>query len=316
MYTTRLDPAYKDYIWGGNLLEERYGKKSGLERTAESWELSLHPDGECRVRDGVYAGMTLKEALGKDYDTAVGSACRDFPFFPVLIKLIDAKNDLSVQVHPSDEYALANEGQFGKTEMWYIIEAAPDAKLVYGFRKEISPEEMILSAKNGSITELLNYVPVQKGDVFFIPSGTVHAIGKGLLICEIQQNSNLTYRLFDYNRPGADGKPRPLHLDKAAKVANRTLSSQNGISQKTKLKKGILTQQLADCRYFTTEKLTAEGSGDVAESDSFVALTVLEGTGTVSGLCVCPGDTVFIPASEASAPVTGLFTALKTYISH
>lgn len=315
MEITRLTPAYKDYIWGGDRLRELYGKESGLERTAESWELSFHPDGESVVRDGKYAGLKLSQVAEKEDRAALlGKKCDRFEFFPVLIKFIDAKNDLSVQVHPSDEYALKNEGQYGKTEMWYVIDADEGARLVYGLNKDLSPEELAQSAVSGEIMEHLNFVPVKKGDVFLITSGTIHAIGKGLLIAEIQQNSNLTYRLYDYGRLGADGKPRQLHIDKAAAVSELKKAASYGKKAEAFMKNGIQTRTLCSCSYFTVEELYLDGEGDVKEADTFVSVTVIEGAGKIGDLDLKAGDTAFIPANAEKAMISGKMTLLKTYI--
>jgi mannose-6-phosphate isomerase len=315
MEITRLTPAYKDYIWGGDRLSRVYGKESGLERTAESWELSFHPDGESVIKDGEYAGLTLSKAAEKeDRSLIFGSKCDRFEFFPVLIKLIDAKNDLSVQVHPSDEYALKNEGQFGKTEMWYVIDADEGARLVYGLKRDVTAEELSAAAVSGEIMDMLNFVPVKKGDVFFIDSGMIHAIGKGLLIAEIQQNSNLTYRLYDYGRLGADGKPRELHVQKAAKVSKLTMAEAEANKSESFIKNGMETKTLSACKYFTVEEIRVKGEGEVTEKDTFVALTVIEGKGEIEGLELKAGDTVFIPANKEKATIMGEMTLLKTYI--
>ena len=211
----KLKPGCKDYIWGGQRLKTDFGIQSGLNPLSEAWVLSCHPDGPSVLADGPDKGMTLRAWLDKAGKEALGTACEAFEDFPMLIKLIDAKKDLSIQVHPSDAYALEHEGQYGKTEMWVVLDAEPGASLYYGFDREVSLEEFSSRVSDGTLTEVLRKVPVKPGDVFFIPSGTLHAIGAGLVIAEIQQNSNVTYRVFDYGRLGADGKPRPLHVEKA-----------------------------------------------------------------------------------------------------
>ena len=259
MNITRLEPVFKDYIWGGNKLNEEYGKNSGLSVTAESWELACHNDGMCKVVDGEYAGMTLLEAISEN-PSSIGEKALRFEFFPILIKLIDACNDLSVQVHPSDEYALKYEGQYGKTEMWYVVDAEEDAKLVYGLNREVSKEEFAELAKGPELMSVLNFVPVKKGDVFFISSGVIHAIGKGLLICEIQQNSNLTYRVYDYDRTDANGNKRPLHVEKAIEVAK--LAPEPLISDRTVLfeNEDVSVENLATCEYFVVDKIILNSS--------------------------------------------------------
>lgn len=197
MYPLILKAPLKDYIWGGTKLKDEYGFKSELERVAEAWVVSCHEDGKCEVINGEMAGKTLNEVLdiwGKD---ALGDICDGFDSFPILVKLIDAKDRLSVQVHPSDEYARKNEGDNGKTEMWYVVDCDEGAKLLYGFNRSITKDEFSRKISDNTLDEVLNYVNVHKGDIFFIKSGTVHAIGKGILIAEIQENSNVTYRVSD-----------------------------------------------------------------------------------------------------------------------
>ena len=194
----RLPPACKDNIWGGNKLR-KYGKESEKDRIAESWELSFTDGGEARIADG----RVMTDAFPR---SAWGTSAEKFHAFPVLTKFIDAKDKLSVQVHPSDDYALANEGQFGKTEMWYVVEADEGAGLYMGLERECDSEEFARAVADGSVEKLLSFKQVKRGDVYFIPSGTIHAIGAGCLICEIQQNSNLTYRVYDYGRKDKNGK--------------------------------------------------------------------------------------------------------------
>lgn len=186
---------------------------------AESWELSTHKDGESVIRDGEYMGMSLSSFVAQDKENILGKNASKFEFFPILIKFIDALDSLSIQVHPSDEYALTNEKEYGKTEMWYILDCEEDAFLYYGFNREITKEEFRKRLNDNTILDVLNKVYVKKGDVFFINAGTVHAIGKGIMICEIQQNSNTTYRVYDYNRKDKFGNLRDLHIDKAIDVS-------------------------------------------------------------------------------------------------
>ena len=221
MSVYKLQPSYKDYLWGGHRLVDEYGKDYDGDILAESWELSCHPDGPSTIVNGPYAGKTLEEYIETAGKEVLGSNCRRFRDFPILIKFIDAKQNLSIQVHPDNRYALKNEGQYGKTEMWYVVDAEKDAFLYYGFKKEISREEFARRIQEDTLLEVLNAVPVHKGDVLFIESGTIHAIGKGILIAEIQQNSNVTYRVYDYGRVGKDGKKRDLHIEQALAVTNR-----------------------------------------------------------------------------------------------
>ena len=218
MYTLKLKPALKDYLWGGTRLKTEYKMETNLEKVAEAWVLSTHKDGAGIVLNGELEGKTLTEAVAAFGTDCLGENGKKFSYFPILIKLIDAKDDLSVQVHPDDEYALRVEGEYGKTEMWYIVDCEEGATLYYGFKEEISKEQFRAKIADNTITDVLNKVPVKKGDVFFIPSGTIHAIGKGILIAEIQQNSNTTYRVSDYGRLGADGNPAHFILIKRLRL--------------------------------------------------------------------------------------------------
>ncbi len=300
----KLSPAFKDYLWGGVRLKSDFNKKCDLERVAESWELSAHKDGQSVISGGIYDGLSLREyidAVGKD---ALGKNCEKYDYFPLLIKLIDAKGDLSVQVHPSDKYALAHEGEYGKTEMWYILDCAEGASLYYGFSRNVSREEYENAIKEGRLTEILNKVSVQRGDVFFIPAGTVHAIGAGILICEIQQNSNTTYRVYDYHRRDKDGHLRPLHVEKALEVSCLERSPE---LPRIGDDGDVL---LAECGYFTVRRLRFDGTGEVtADTSSFISLIVTEGCGTLSysggKLCFSKGDSLFIPAQDARFEITG-----------
>ena len=300
----KLTPAFKDYLWGGVRLKSEFNKNCDLDRVAESWELSAHKDGQSIVADGACQGMTLNEYIATLGKEALGTASAKYDYFPLLIKLIDAKGDLSVQVHPSDAYALEHEGEYGKTEMWYVLDCDEGAALYYGFTRDITREEYENAIKDGKLTDILNRVDVKRGDVFFIPAGTVHAIGAGILICEIQQNSNTTYRVYDYNRRDKDGNLRPLHVEKALAVSD--------------LKKSPALPAIPDgedvllaaCGYFEVRRLRFGGSGTVtATPESFTALTVTEGEGTLSdgetALSFRKGDTLFIPAQETAFTVTG-----------
>lgn len=303
----QLIPACKDYIWGGQRLKTDFGIQSGLNPLSEAWVLSCHPDGPSVLADGPDKGMTLRAWLDKAGKEALGTACEAFEDFPMLIKLIDAKKDLSIQVHPSDAYALEHEGQYGKTEMWVVLDAEPGASLYYGFDREVSLEEFSSRVSDGTLTEVLRKVPVKPGDVFFIPSGTLHAIGAGLVIAEIQQNSNVTYRVFDYGRLGADGKPRPLHVEKALAVTDRRPAPALDFGD-----------HLGDCRYFTTDGYQGDFRGD-CDGTSFHALLFTDGQGSLT----CGGETRevkkgqcwFLPAGSGEYQVSGDVRTLDAYLT-
>lgn len=300
----KLSPAFKDHLWGGERLKTLYHKHTDLSPLAESWELSAHRDGESVVCTGPYAGQALTGYLSALGWEALGTVCRGRDTFPLLIKLIDAESDLSVQVHPSDEYALQQEGESGKTEMWYILDCEEGASLYYGFSRDITREELEAAIAQGSLTELLNRVPVHKGDVFFIPSGTVHAIGAGILLYEAQQSSNTTYRMYDYDRRDKNGCLRPLHVAKALEVSSLRRSP-----PPPSIPEGedVL---LAQCAYFEVRRLRYSGEGLLhTHADSFTALTVIQGEGYLNDadtlLPFRPGDTLFIPAREDVLRIQG-----------
>lgn len=301
MYPLLLKAPLKDYLWGGRRLIDEFGFETDSEKAAEAWMLSCHKDGNSIVRNGEYAGETLQHILeiwGKD---ALGKKAADFTYFPILIKLIDAKDRLSVQVHPDDEYALANEGEYGKTEMWYVVDCDEDSKLIYGFNQNISKGEFMERVTNNNLSAVCNYVPVKKGDVFFIEAGTMHAIGKGILIAEVQQNSNTTYRVSDYGRLGADGKPRQLHIKQAVEVTKteRPTRAYGDIGDVTLYPFGQV-RELASCQYFSTSIISLNGNVGVYDDESFVSLLILDGEVSVSytgGMMkLKKGDSLFLPA--------------------
>ena len=213
MEILRLQPVGKDYLWGGTRLRDEYGKKIDLTPLAETWECSVHPDGQSVVTNGQYKGKTLADVL-QLHPEYLGTKVKNGEF-PILVKFIDAKKDLSVQVHPNDEYAREHEGDNGKTEMWYVIDADDSDCLIYGFRHKVTEAILRNAVKTGTLDKHLQKVPVHKGDVFYVPAGTVHGIGAGILVAEIQESSNVTYRVYDYDRRDVNGNPRQLHIEKA-----------------------------------------------------------------------------------------------------
>ena len=249
----------------------------------------------------------------------LGTNCEKFENFPILIKLIDAKDNLSVQVHPNNEYAQRVEGEYGKTEMWYVVDCDEGASLLYGFKHNITKEEFRERIENNTLLEVTNSVPVKKGDVFFIEAGTLHAIGKGILIAEIQQNSNTPYRIYDYGRVGADGKPRQLHIDKAVDVTNLCPAKPYPQSEPVDMG-GWTKKRLAKCEYFTVDVINVDTSAALeADKSSFVNILVLDGGCVLSSegndaVELKKGDSVFIPAGLGKFELTGKCTAVMTHI--
>ncbi|MBR6046298.1 MAG: class I mannose-6-phosphate isomerase [Ruminococcus sp.] len=314
MAIIRLRPAFKDYIWGGTRLRDDFGKDCDFDKIAESWELSCHKDGDSVVADGEDVGLTLRQYIERHGRAVLGTNCERFEDFPILIKLIDAKDNLSVQVHPDNEYAQRVEGEYGKTEMWYVVDCDPGAELLYGFKHEISKEEFAERIGNNTLLEVTNNVPVHKGDVFFIEAGTLHAIGKGILIAEIQQNSNTTYRIYDYGRVGKDGKPRELHVEKAQDVTVLAPAKQYPDTP-AEQHEGWTSKLLARCEYFTVYALDIGGMAELeADGTSFLDLLILEGEGTAGDTPFKKGDSIFVTAGTGRFAVNGKCKAVLTRI--
>ena len=315
-----LKPPIKDYIWGGTRLRDEFGKESDLERLAESWELSCHHDGESVISGGEFDGMTLTELI-KLHPEVIGENAARFEYFPVLIKLIDARDNLSVQVHPDNEYALRVEGEYGKTEMWYIVDCEEGAELIYGFKEEISKEQLRRAVEENTLLKYVNKVPVKKGDVFFIKSGTLHAIGKGILIAEIQQNSNTTYRVYDYGRVGADGKPRQLHIEKAIEVTTLTPAPEQSPAKISRVGGELSVQKLAECEYFTVRKFDINGRQLHLDSinSSFQHILVIDGKaelfcGEKRLFPIKKGSSVFVPAGADACYINGNCSIIITTV--
>ena len=320
-----LKPALKETIWGGNRLRNDFRMETDLKNIAEAWVLSCHEDGESTVIGGEFDGKTLSHVLEKEIGMkALGTNCEGYDKiedFPILIKLIDADDKLSVQVHPDDEYAAANEKDVrGKTEAWYIIDCDKDAELIYGFNDDLTKEEFRDAIENGTLLDKVNRAKVQPGDVAFISAGTLHAIGKGILLAEVQQSCNTTYRVFDYNRTGLDGKPRELHVSKAVDVTECTVPKGTLAPEGMPVKHdGYTSILLSECPYFTMTSIDVDALySDNADDTSFVSLVVLDGEGTIrcgdDERAFKKGDSIFIPASSGCYYVSGKAKILHTKV--
>ena len=319
-----LRPAFKDYIWGGERLKNEFNKDTDKTPLAESWECSIHPDGESVITGGEFDQRTLKTVLEENPNYLGSHPDKSFGF-PLLIKLIDAKEDLSIQVHPDDAYAFENEnGEHGKTEMWYVLDAKKDAKLVYGFSHDTNAEDVKKAIEKGTIERHLNKVRAKKDDVFFVSPGTVHAIGSGLLIAEIQESSNVTYRLYDYNRTDKNGNKRELHVDRAMDIVNFKKSQDPSQPLRVlKYKRGFAAEFLARCRYFEVFRMLIntteyEDLSVPFKSDelSFRVLLCLEGSGEITfaskiedksleRIQYKKGDCIFVPADSLELNIYG-----------
>ena len=302
----RLKPCLRSYLWGGTRLREEY-HKTGAGIIAESWELSVRSDGPTLIGSGAHCGESLADILCADPVGMAGTRCGIAPF-PLLIKLIDAQKDLSVQVHPSDASACREKGEQGKTEMWYVVDCEPESTLFLGFSRAVTPDELRQRAQDGTICEVLNRVSVCPGDVFFVRPGTVHAIGAGILVAEIQQNSDTTFRVYDYNRLGADGKPRQLHLERAIEVMNCAPAQGAADTLLPCPPDGV--QEVLTCEYFRVRRAEVKRRIDLStEGGSFTHLMCVRGGGDIfcggRNYPFRQGDSYFLPAALGEYAVEG-----------
>ena len=319
MKILKLSPTIKDYIWGGTRLSREFEMVSFTDRQAEAWVLSCHGDGECTIENTDFKGRTLSDVLSNEGKSYLGTNCAKYENFPILIKLIDAKDNLSVQVHPDDEYALRVEGEYGKTEAWYIMDCDDDAEIIYGFKRDITKEEFRKSIEENTLTDYVNRVKVKKGDIFFIEAGTLHAICKGILLAEVQQNSNTTYRVYDYGRL-QNGKPRELHVEKALDVTStKALDASGKPMGETIQKDGYSETLLTKCDIFSMKRLDITEKAEViADKKSFVSLVALDGNGVVMHEDTCvtlyKGESLFVPAGFGKVEILGGVTVLESRV--
>lgn len=311
-----LKPAGKDYLWGGNRLNDDFTKGIALSPLAETWECSTHPDGPSTAASGKFEGQSLSDVL-MAHPEFLGTHPKTKGELPILIKFIDAKKDLSVQVHPTDAYAAEHEnGQLGKTEMWYVLDAAKDTSLVYGLNTDVEKDKLRAAIEEGTVEKYLQKVPVQKNDMFYIEAGTIHAIGAGALIAEIQESSNLTYRIYDYDRVDRNGKKRELHIEKALEAASLAAGREPRQPLRVlKYRRGCASELLCRCRYFEVYRMlvnTERCRGLVAyeaDSTSFRVLLCTDGCGAIQFedemLRFFKGDCIFVPADSVKLLIHG-----------
>ena len=322
LYPLKFSPILKDKIWGGTKLKSLFDKAAETDKLGESWELSGYEGDESVVNNGYLAGNNLTELIEIYMGELIGDTIFDEYglSFPLLFKLIDANDNLSIQVHPGDEVAAERHNSYGKTEMWYVVDADPGSELIIGFSEDCSRETYLEAMSEDKVEDLLQKVPVTKGDVFFIPAGRVHAIGKGVVVAEIQQSSDITYRIYDYKRKDDKGNERELHTEQALDVINFEASKQPKTIYSPILNE---TTPLVTCDYFTTNMLRFNKRLErrYATIDSFVSYMCLEGNFSIEfegvETIVCKGDTILIPASidELSLIPDGEVTLLEVYIS-
>ena len=317
LYPIKLNPYVSETIWGGKKLIEEYGVKTEKNNAAEGWMLSCHDAGSSSVANGEFAGKSFADVV-KENPALCGKNAENFADFPILIKFIDAMDNLSVQVHPTKEYCEKTGKGQSKTECWYIIDAEEDAYLILGFEDKITPEEFKAAIENNTLTDYVSKVPVKKDDFFFIESGTLHAICKGILLAEVQESSNTTYRIYDYNRVGNDGKPRELHVEDGAAVTKLEKYSQpdfcKGVDLDTPERK-----LLADCPLFKVWKLDLDGEiSGIADENSFVSLLIMDGNGSLDvcgeTVSLTKGESIFIPANAGEYKINGKMEIIETRI--
>lgn len=301
--------VYKDYLWGGNKMKEMFDVKTDISPVAESWVLSTHPDGMSVIADGEYKGMSVKDYI-KNNPGVLGTNCKENDL-PILIKFIDAKDNLSVQVHPDNQMAKELENQNGKTEMWYVVEAEKNAEIIYGVKENITKQKLEQAIKDNTVENLLGKSKSKKGNVYFVEAGTIHAIGAGNLIAEIQQNSNVTYRLYDYDRRDKNGDPRELHIEKGVKASNVNKTNERKIPV---CSDG--TRMLGSCEYFQVKEITLSDKTKsfLCDEKSYNALIQTSGE---SRICynneefkIRAGECVFIPAGFGKYNIKGNGTVL------
>lgn len=299
----RLEPVFKYRVWGGTKLKEYFGYDIPTDKTGEAWAISAHENGDCLIKNKEFKGKTLSW-LYENHREYFGNV--QYEKFPLLVKLIDASDDLSIQVHPDDKYAYSVEnGQIGKTEAWYIIDCNKDAVLEYGHNAN-SKEELAHYIYEGKWNELLKFEAIKKGDFFYIPSGTVHAICKNTLIYEIQQSSDLTYRVYDYDRVDKSTKEkRELHIEKAIDVIKVPYGHENNMTPISENRDGYIKTKYVDSKYFKTVKFDVDGYANLEYKANFALVTVIDGRGTLDGEEIRKGDNFIITSGYNSFEVKG-----------
>ncbi|WP_106766641.1 type I phosphomannose isomerase catalytic subunit [Paenibacillus faecalis] len=317
-YPLLFQPEFKERVWGGRALEQ-FGLNIPEGHIGEGWMIADHPNGTTSVVNGELAGLGLdqvREKFGAKWFGKKGFSEVNGRF-PLLIKLLDCNDDLSVQVHPTDDYEGLPEGELGKTEMWYVLDAKPDAKIIYGLKEDVTREVLKKALEDGTVMDTLQTVPVKAGDSFYIPAGTVHALCAGVVVAEIQQNSDTTYRIYDYNRPGLDGKPRELHIEDSLNVTAYEGSGATTMSTDHAVPGQWL--ELARSPYFIVEKGIVEGPWSLKTTDdSFTILVICDGEGTIKwdegSQTFSSGQCFLLPASLGSYTLEGNSTVLRSYL--
>lgn len=317
-YPLKFQPEFKERVWGGRALE-RFGLNLPDGHIGEGWMIADHANGTSTVVNGELAGQGLdkiREQFGAAWFGSKGSVAGTGRF-PLLIKLLDCNDDLSVQVHPTDDYERLPKGELGKTEMWYVLDAKPGAKIIYGLKDGVTRESLREALENGTVMDTLREVPVSRGDAFYIPAGTVHALCAGVVVAEIQQNSDTTYRIYDYNRPGLDGKPRELHIEDSLNVT--AYEGAGATSMKTDDARPGEWLRIASSPYFIVEKGVVSGDWALSTTpESFTILVICEGSGHLrwdgGSQPYEAGECYLLPAPLGAYTIEGQSTVLRSYL--
>jgi len=308
MYPLKFYPILKERLWGGTKLRDVLGKPITNDITGESWEISTVKGDVSVIANGDLAGTSLQELIHLNSEDLLGKNVvkRFGTDFPILIKFIDAKQDLSIQLHPNDELAQKRHGSFGKTEMWYVMDADTDADLIVGFNKDVTKEEYAVSIENDTLLDLLNYEKVKEGDTFFINTGKIHAIGAGVLLAEIQQTSDVTYRVFDFNRKDKNGNLRELHTEQALDAMDYTKKDDFKVGYSTAVD---VVNTMVDCPYFKTNfiEISKNLTQDVTTRDSFTIYMCVGGAATIKNefgeANIVKGETILVPANSKTIKI-------------
>jgi mannose-6-phosphate isomerase len=318
LYPLQFEPILKERIWGGTKLKTFLNKPITSNITGESWEISTVENDVSIVVNGSFKGKSLIELINEFPEAVLGTKVYSQfgKQFPLLFKYIDAREDLSIQLHPNDELAIKRHNSFGKTEMWYVMQADTDALLIVGFKEKSSPEEYIKNLNNKTLLTILDTKKVKQGDVFMLDTGTIHAIGAGIVIAEIQQTSDITYRVYDFDRVDANGKTRELHIDLALEALNYEKIQAQRFYSKTE----NIANEIVNCNYFTTNFIPLDGNIEIHKNQtSFTVYMCAEGNFMLTfdneSYSYKKGDTVLIPAAITDFQLSGKASILEIYIS-
>lgn len=301
-----VEPVFKEMIWGGNQLKEKYGYDIPSNQTGECWAPSAHPNGDNTIKEGEFKGQTLSKVFAEHRELFGNIKDKQFP---LLVKIIDACNDLSVQVHPDDEYAALHENSLGKTECWYVLDCKEDTKMVMGHHAQ-TKEELVSAIENDDYDHLLNKFDIKKGDFFYIPSGTIHAICKGSLIYEAQQSSDITYRVYDYHRKDKDGNERQLHVKQSIDVTTVPYKPYDLAKQVEETIENGTRKELVSSNYLTLNKYDMTGYNKVINDKPFQVVSIIEGQGTVEGKEVKKGDHFVVCSDQKEVHFDGTMTVM------